>query len=280
MSFLGGHPHGIRRHQVARRELHSVPGSRRSLPCTGGTSHPLEELGSMRRKSSQVQSLRRFRKDQCIHARKQAGIQAGSPYHTLSWQPFGWRRSILEPKRKIFTSAQGSAADAALKKKSSSTPNSIRVPRKYKSKAGCSYLKRKCLICNNWSAHARTISSCKRQNVHIVVNTDFVEIKEGNGCQAYIIPSRTNVSKSKLYFINEKVKVVQIWKVICLQWDFLICLSSWCSQLFPAQSDPNLQFTNSQGELLLDCSSKYLENLVEKFTQSRLIEFKGNVYTE
>jgi len=40
---------------------------------------------------------------------------------------------------------------------------------------------------------------------------------------------------------------------------------SCSSQFCPVQSDPNLQFANSQGEVLLDCSSKYLENLVEMF---------------
>ena len=45
--------------------------------------------------------------------------------------------------------------------------------------------------------------------MHIVVNTDFVEIKEGSGCQACILPIKTNVGKSKLYFINEKVKVIK-----------------------------------------------------------------------
>ena len=47
----------------------------------------------------------------------------------------------------------------------------------------------------------------KEKKLNIVVNTDFIEIKEG--CHAYILTISTNVGQSKLYFINEKVKVIK-----------------------------------------------------------------------
>ena len=86
-----------------------------------------------------------------------------------------------------------------------------------------------------------------------------------------MLPIRTNIGDSKLYFIDEKVKVVKIWNLEVSSVQFLDF--PYFPGLFSsAQSDPNLQLMNSQGELLLDCSSKYLENLVEKFRQTEIIQ--------